>query len=158
VNPLVVLRTDGFEVVRALAVGLGWRVSTAPAEGRDVVLATSLSSATAVAGAVSAVAAGAGLVADARALEPEDHVALCDDLRRLGALRVVDDGMTPGVEAAALLDLLAAGRSLGASAAVLHLSRRSADRRLAEAREALGAATTAQAVAASRGRALVSPR
>ena len=153
--PLVVVRGDGFAVVRALVAALGWSVVTqAPAVAADV-LAMTVADEEDVGAAVAAVLAGAGLVADARGLGAAAHVALCDDLRRLGDLRVVDED-EPAVEAAALLDLLASGRSLGDAAALLHLSRRSADRRLAEARAALGAATTAQAVARSRRRPLCS--
>jgi DNA-binding NarL/FixJ family response regulator len=83
---------------------------------------------------------------------------LCDDLRRLG--RVVHRTGEPGDERAidgldddviALLSLLAQGVSLGDAAARLHLSRRTADRRLADARKVLGVRGTVEAVAALRG-------
>jgi DNA-binding NarL/FixJ family response regulator len=45
-----------------------------------------------------------------------------------------------------LLELLAGGLSVREAATCLHLSRRTAERRLAEARAALGAATNAEAV------------
>jgi len=95
---------------------------------------------------------GASLV-----VEPGTDPALVEriqgDLRRLGR----DDALA--LEAAApvadlspdgigLLGLLVGGMSLGEAAASLHLSRRTADRRLAEAREALGVATTAEALLA----------
>ncbi|TIC83562.1 hypothetical protein E8D34_15650 [Nocardioides sp. GY 10113] len=80
---------------------------------------------------------------------------LCDDLRRLGRLdhRVGADpaGWLTG-EQHELLAHLGAGASLGAAATALHLSRRSADRRLAAARAALGAASTSAALAAYRRR------
>jgi DNA-binding CsgD family transcriptional regulator len=47
-----------------------------------------------------------------------------------------------------LLALLADGQTLGAAARSLHLSRRTADRRLAGARAKLGVASTAEAVVA----------
>ncbi len=77
---------------------------------------------------------------------------LCDDLRRLGKLdhRVGDQARSAaelGHTERALLERLLAGDSLGEAAAALHLSRRTADRRLAAARRALGAATTAEALA-----------
>jgi DNA-binding NarL/FixJ family response regulator len=88
---------------------------------------------------------------------------LCDDLRRLARVDLVDEasGVPASSPAAAarpstaelpesgaeLLDALAAGRTLGQAAASLGLSRRTADRRLAAAREALGARSTAEAVA-----------
>lgn len=46
-----------------------------------------------------------------------------------------------------LLELLASGRTVGEAAAALDLAPRTAERRLAAARAALGARTTAQAVA-----------
>lgn len=80
---------------------------------------------------------------------------LCDDLRRLGEL---DHRVGPGGEAGpvlsederALLACLMAGQSLGEAARTLHLSRRTADRRVAAARQKLRAATTSEAVIAAR--------
>ncbi len=101
--------------------------------------------------AVLAAVAGAHLVVAATA--PREVIdMLCDDLRRLGALdhRVGDDA-TSGPSLAhserALLDRLVAGDSLGEAARALHMSRRTADRRLASAKRALGAGTTAEALA-----------
>jgi DNA-binding CsgD family transcriptional regulator len=78
---------------------------------------------------------------------------LCDDLRRLGRL---DHRVGPAAPSApavalgpderALLGRLIGGASLGEAARALHLSRRTADRRLAAARRALGAATTSEAL------------
>jgi DNA-binding NarL/FixJ family response regulator len=53
-----------------------------------------------------------------------------------------------------LLQLLSDGLSLAEAAASLHVSRRTAERRLAEARAALGATTTAEAVLRARGQEL----
>ncbi len=61
----------------------------------------------------------------------------------------LDGGALPP-ESRAVLELLAAGLTLGDAATRLHLSRRTADRRLAQARQVLGVATTAQAVATLR--------
>lgn len=84
---------------------------------------------------------------------------LCDDLRRLARVDVVragDEVPAPRTSAegdlvdddgAAILRLLADGLTLGQAATRLGLSRRTADRRLAAAREALGARSTAEAVA-----------
>jgi DNA-binding CsgD family transcriptional regulator len=76
---------------------------------------------------------------------------LCDDLRRLGELdhRIgerSDAGPELSADERALLAQLIAGRSLGEAARALHLSRRTADRRLASARRALGAASTSEAL------------
>ncbi len=107
--------------------------------------------------ALRAALGGADLLVDARA----DAVLvdrLCDDLTRLGRVelhsaaddelhrldQLTDDGV-------ALLELLAAGLSLGEAAPRLHLSRRTADRRLAEAKRAVGVRGTVEAVALLRG-------
>ena len=87
--------------------------------------------------------------------QPDLVDAVVADLRRLGPIRVVRDRpdsrppSLPG-QAQAVLALLAEGLSLGAAADRLGLSRRTADRRLAEARRALGVSTTAEALVATR--------
>jgi DNA-binding CsgD family transcriptional regulator len=101
--------------------------------------------------AVLAALAGAHLVVVAApAREVTDM--LCEDLRRLGTLdHRVGAPATTGAGLSdterALLERLILGDSLGEAANALHLSRRTADRRLAAARRALGAATTAEALA-----------
>jgi hypothetical protein len=74
-----------------------------------------------------------------------DEVA--EDLERLGTLTylVAPQTVLPE-EQVALLSRLHSGDSLGAAATALHLSRRTADRRLAMARAALGVRTTAEAL------------
>jgi DNA-binding CsgD family transcriptional regulator len=104
--------------------------------------------------AVLAAVRGADLVVLAAA--PREVIdQLCDDLRRLGDLdhRVGDGGAAGPVlsaEERAVLAQLMAGRSLGEAARALHLSRRTADRRLAAARRTLGAASTSEALVAAR--------
>lgn len=102
--------------------------------------------------AVLAAVAGADLVITAAG--PREVVdQLCEDLRRLGRLehRV---GGAPGAplapEERALLALLLTGASLGEAARRLHVSRRTADRRLAGARRALGARSTSEALVLAR--------
>lgn len=155
--PLVVVESGpaALEDARGALLALGWSVSTEPgAAVREVVVGDERSAADAVLAAV----AGQGLLVDARA--GRDVIdRLCDDLRRLGPLdhRVhTEPGLTPDEHA--LLSLLAGGTPLGAAAARLHLSRRSADRRLAHARELLGAGTTSAAVAAWQRRLAGVPR
>jgi DNA-binding CsgD family transcriptional regulator len=82
------------------------------------------------------------------------HVAdrLYDDLRRFGRVEVrsvAAAAPAPGLseDERDLLELLASGKSLGDAASALHLSRRTADRRLASARRRLGASTTPEAIA-----------
>jgi DNA-binding NarL/FixJ family response regulator len=98
--------------------------------------------------AVLAAVRGARLVISADA--PRQVIdQLCDDLRRLGE---VDHRIEPSrrpvlsLEERALFAQLLAGATLGQAARTLHLSRRTADRRLAAARTALGARTTAEAL------------
>jgi DNA-binding NarL/FixJ family response regulator len=98
---------------------------------------------------VLAAVAGAGAVV--HGVAPREVLdRLCDDLRRLGPFehRIEEPESTPllGSDERALLQLLLAGASVGAAARSLHISRRTADRRLANARQALGAATTTEAV------------
>lgn len=81
---------------------------------------------------------------------PRDVVdRLCDDLRRLGEVEhLISPPAEPTLSATEreLLGALLAGCSLGEAARALHLSRRTADRRLAAARAALGVTTTPAAV------------
>jgi DNA-binding NarL/FixJ family response regulator len=98
--------------------------------------------------ALLAAVGGAGLIV--RATTSRDVTdRLLDDLRRLGKVdHRIDEPhrVTLTSEQRALLDLLSSGVTLGEAARRLRLSRRTADRRLAEARRALGVATTAEAV------------
>lgn len=73
-----------------------------------------------------------------------DMVAAVDMVEPVGLghdARAIDD------DGRAILARLAVGRTLGAIARELHLSRRTADRRLADARIALGTQRTTEAVA-----------
>lgn len=100
--------------------------------------------------ALLAAIGGAGVVIEARA-DREVIDRLLDDLRRLGAVdHRLGEPETPLLTAdeRELLTLLVGGATLGAAAETLHLSRRTADRRLAAARAKLGAQTTAEAVLA----------
>lgn len=76
---------------------------------------------------------------------------LVDDLRRLGPVehRIGQPETPPPIppEARAILGLLAEGHSLGEAATILGLSRRTADRRLSEGRQALGVERTTEAIA-----------
>ncbi|QGG94396.1 hypothetical protein [Actinomarinicola tropica] len=79
---------------------------------------------------------------------------LCDDLRRIGPLEhhvggsASSDAPVLDDDQERLIELLAGGMRLGDAAAALHISRRTADRRLAAARLAYGAPTTAALLAA----------
>lgn len=101
------------------------------------------------AAALLAAVAGAGLVVSvAGSNELTDR--LCDDLRRIGPLEVLTPSsrrrpMRTRIERG-LLELLAGGSTLGDAATKLDLPRRTADRRLADARAKLGVETTAEAI------------
>ena len=102
--------------------------------------------------AVLAAARGAGLVAAV----PDDApigAVLRADLARIGTLAAVptgDAGSEGGplltAEQCALLDRLAGGESIASAAEAEFLSLRTANRRIAQARAALGVRTTRQAV------------
>jgi DNA-binding NarL/FixJ family response regulator len=132
----------------------GWEVSEGfdglPPGRRRLVRRGVVRSAEDAAAALLAVLDGAGVVIAAEA--PREILdRLLDDLRHVGPVdhRIGEfqapPAMTP--EARAILGLLAEGETLGEAAELLGLSRRTADRRLAEARAALGVERTAQAIA-----------
>ncbi|MEO7572219.1 MAG: LuxR family transcriptional regulator [Acidimicrobiales bacterium] len=104
-----------------------------------------------VAAAVLIAARGVGLVIGC----PDDgrRARLLDDLRRIGTVELVALGPDPLAvlddDQRALLAALATGASVGTAADALHLSTRTAERRLAAARRSLGVRTTAEAVALS---------
>lgn len=140
------LADAGWQVVAGWSAG---RASTGPVVATGSVVAPAD-----VPDAVLAAVDGAALVIDARA-DRAVVEELCDELRRLGRVerRAPETGWVPlAADERQLLDLLAGGATLGEAAGRLHLSRRSADRRLAAARERLGVPTVAAAVAARRGR------
>jgi hypothetical protein len=105
---------------------------------------------------VLALSRGAGVVLDpADRTRPAADAALAsvlDDARRIGAaIWPTPSGGAPapfGLDRATarLLDALSRGRQVGTAAREANMSLRTAHRRLHEARDALGAATTAEAV------------
>lgn len=147
---------DALERACAEMAGRGLRiVRTFSAAGPGAAYAGQITDQRDAQSAVLAALAGAHLVV-VTAADREVIDMLCEDLRRLGALdhRVGDLGVGPaaavpglGDAERALLECLLRGDSLGQAASALHLSRRTADRRLAAARRALGATTTAEALA-----------
>ncbi|MQA25305.1 MAG: LuxR family transcriptional regulator [Micromonosporaceae bacterium] len=105
--------------------------------------------------AVLAAARGAGVVAITDA-ESDPGRSLLADLMRVGPVgRDADDDLAGGEddlplndEQRALLDRLAAGETIAAAATAEFLSLRTANRRIAQARAALGVRTTREAVLA----------
>jgi DNA-binding NarL/FixJ family response regulator len=132
----------------------GWRLvdglDARPALARVVLRGTVASPRDAAAALLSALD-GFGLLVRAMA---DDEVVdrLVDDLHRLGpvdhraASAAASAGARMTVEGRAILGLLAEGHTLGEAATRLGLSRRTADRRLAEARVALGVTRTTEAI------------
>lgn len=135
------LAADGWPIVHGLR---------PPAGGRAVCVGQ-VGDGSDAARAVLAAVAGARLVLDTCA--SRDVIdELCDDLRRLGQVdhRLGGSGRpTVGPDERALLELLLDGATIGEAARRLHISRRTADRRLASARRALAAPTTAEALRAA---------
>lgn len=156
--------TDATVVLRRLARS-GWQTregfaATEPSwdlAGAKLVLFGRVPDAETVRLAVLAAARGAGVVAIA---DPASDVgrALVDDLSRLGPVyRDPAGGPTgdggPAVdrlvpEQRALLERLADGETIAAAAAAEFLSLRTANRRIAQARQTLGVRTTREAVLA----------
>lgn len=157
---LVVHGQDALAEARADLELVGWAVGEGWAVPPGVVASGTVAAVEDLAPVVLAAVGGAGVIADV----PEDRLTverLCDDLRRLGPVEHRSEASGWVVltsEQRKLLDLLGGGCSLGEAARRLHLARRSADRRLAAARSALGVATTAAAVGVRRDRLARLPR
>jgi DNA-binding CsgD family transcriptional regulator len=141
------LRAAGFDVIAGFR-GRG-------ASARAVVRTGVVADAAVAADALLAALDGAGLLVDAVA-DRGTIDRLVDDLRHIGPVEhVVAEGdgtpAEPDVppESRAILGLLAEGHSLGEAAAILGLSRRTADRRLGDARRALGVTRTTEAIASA---------
>lgn len=144
-TPVVALLETG-----GWAISKGFRLPMADWLVGGVVCVGAVTSATDAALAVLAAVRGAGLVVSVSARE-EVIELLVDDLWRIGPVDYWP-GNESGplrsltVEQWCLLELLARGRTLTEAAGILHLSRRTADRKLAAARVSLGAKSTAEAV------------
>lgn len=128
----------------------GWDVRVVPGEPPPVCVGRVRGPEDAARAVLAAVAGARLVVTTGGGRDLVDQ--LVDDLRRLGDVdhRV---GRSPGPtlteDQRALLARLLAGSTLGDAARHLHVSRRTADRRLAAARTALGARTTAEALRAA---------
>jgi len=152
--PLVVLDVadlaDLEEAARRLARN-GWTVVDGledPPLGDGVVCRALVEDEERAAAAVLAATWGAGLLIGTGGATADVRERLLDDLRRIGPVsrRLPPEGPALDPEAAELLGLLEAGSTLGSAARTLHLSRRTADRRLADARRQLGVETTVEAI------------
>jgi DNA-binding NarL/FixJ family response regulator len=156
--PVIVVEgtITAFESVVSEVGRAGWDLGTGfggAASGARAVRVGAVSTPAEAADALLAVLAGAGVVI--HGLAPRETLdRLLDDLRHVRRvdLRRVEDKVLPELdeEARGILRILAEGRTLGDAAHALGLSRRTADRRLSEARRALGVERTVEAVAAAR--------
>jgi DNA-binding CsgD family transcriptional regulator len=134
----------------------GWSLEpgfSAPHRAGRVVRRGLVTSERLAADALTAAMAGQGLVV--RVDAPRDVLdRFLGDLRHLGLVEVWSGPVaaTPRLEPEdrAILGLLAEGHTLGEAAALLGLSRRTADRRLARGRLALGARRTTEAIVLAR--------
>lgn len=138
---------DALERARALAARAGRPVVDEPVGAKPgTTYVAHVADEEAAQRAVLAALDGADLLLCCTA-DDETTDRLLDDLGRLGTVHHESVSLT--TEQVALLTRLHTGQSLGAAAAAEHLSRRTADRRLAEARAALGVRTTAEALVAA---------
>jgi DNA-binding CsgD family transcriptional regulator len=159
VVPLIVVEGSGRALEHAVAAvrNQGWDVipglQLPVARGRRLALLAEVAGAADAEAALLAALEGSGLILHARA-DREVIDRLVDDLRRLGPvdhrLREPEAGPDLPAGAVRILELLAAGHSLGEAANRLGLARRTADRRLAAARQALGVERTTEAIARAR--------
>lgn len=164
--PLIVADATSLEELEQVAVRLrasGWRVvdglHAPPLDIHRTVVRGLVADDDSCAAAVLIAAWGGGILVGIGQLDDGSRHRLLDDLGRLGTLERLSATPLPAEGAAAgtagldpdgarLLELLAAGRSLGEAASALHLSRRTADRRLAVVRRDLGVETTPAAISA----------
>jgi DNA-binding CsgD family transcriptional regulator len=151
--PLIIEDTErGFAETRRRLQRQGHTVVNGWRSKAGIVSAGVVTNADDAAAALLAAVWGSGLLILATASR-DVMVRFVEDLRRIGVVEYRTPGPAAEVQALTheehrLLELLYEGGTLGEAAQELHLSRRSADRRLASAREKLGVATTAEAVAA----------
>lgn len=139
-GPAEVLRGRGWDVVD--------RLDNPPLRVERLVCRALITDSATAQAAVLAASWGAGLLIGIGGVDQSIRERLIDDLERISPLqrRVAPADLELHPEAARLLDRLAAGQTLGEAAREAHLSRRTADRRLAEARRSLGVASTAEAI------------
>jgi len=160
-TPLIVVEGPeaafGFAVeeisARGWAVTEGFDSGRRPGRGEGSVRSGTVSDKATAEAALLTALRGEGLVVHATA-DRQTIDRLVDDLRRLGPVehRIGSPEAPPVVapEARAILGLLAEGHSLGEAAAILGIARRTADRRLADGRRALGTDRTTEAITLAR--------
>lgn len=146
------LRRDGW-VTRH-----GWELPARPWSHRPtkVVCLGAVTDEASATAALIACARAAGVVVDLSPCSDELARRFLDDLARLALSPVPGRASTPKrlpltAEQLALLELVARGSAVPEAAEALYLSHRTAERRMACIRKALGVPSTAAAVAALRG-------
>lgn len=154
--PIVVLDVATWDALMAPADSLrarGWevidRLENPPLRLDRLVCRALIPDEATAASAVLAASWGAGLLIGIGGAEPSTRERLLDDLERIAPLvrELPSAGPEVHPDAAGLLNLLAAGWTLGHAAREMHLSRRTADRRLAEAKHQLGASSNPELIA-----------
>jgi len=150
-GPLIVVEGSdrAFAEARRQVERTGAKVADVWVNLPDVVCVGVVADAADAAAALLSAVWGAGVVVHAKA--PAEVIErLVEDLRRLGPVEFRSGEAPPEPalthEERALLELLSEGSTLGEAAGRLHLSRRTADRRLVSARRKLGARSTAEAL------------
>ncbi len=157
-RPLVVTEDEqAHAAVTNELLGAGWQIAAAPG-GDDVVVALTVREPADARAAVLIALGGAGLLVRARAgARVVDD--LVEDLRRIGPVLLASTSSTLAldVETWRLLHALGQGATLAVAAAGLHMSARTANRRVTVARELLATPTRAQLQRAIAGAGRVRP-
>jgi hypothetical protein len=138
--------------------GAGWQIAATTQREADVVVALTVAEPADAQSAVLTALAGAGVLVRARAsVRVVDD--LVDDLRRIGHVLIADATTTVvlDVETWRLLHALGQGATLAGAAGALHMSTRTANRRITVARAALNTPTRAQLQRAIGARTRVAP-
>lgn len=151
--PIVVAEDDRVHAaVTAELLGAGWRIAAAVEDDPDVVVALSVNGPADAQRVVLTALDGTGVLvrADAPALVVDD---LVDDLRRIRPVLVArEDTIVPlETETWRLLHSLVHGATLAVAARSLHMSSRTANRRVTMARDVFGVSNRAQLLGAVRG-------
>jgi hypothetical protein len=150
--PIVVAEDDRTHAaVTTELLGAGWRIAADVADDPDLVVALRVHDPADAQRVVLTALRGTGVLvrADAPALVADD---LVDDLRRIRPVLVAtaDTVVSLETETWRLLHLLVHGATLAVAARALHMSARTANRRVTLAREAFGVASRAQLLGAVR--------
>jgi DNA-binding NarL/FixJ family response regulator len=153
-RPFVIVEERGAQdTLEAELIGAGWTVQ---APGSQLTAGTVVSMIVAEPGdaqaAVLLAVGGAGLLVRAVA-ERAVVDDLVEDLSRIGPVSLIDPSVLVRLDPHTwrLVHAVADGATVGAAARALHMSIRTANRRLTDAREALGAPNRAQLVRALTG-------